>query len=130
MKNAHQQDDCNGWRVTVPATSANLGCAFDCGGLALKLYLNASFIPSRSPGLTLEYSGKTAERVPLDDSNLVLRGLRLAVQHFGAANPSGHVVVDSHIPVGVGLGSSAAAIVAALLLGARACGKDFSPEQL
>src|SRR5215813_7038937 len=130
MKNTHQQNDRNGWRVAVPATSANLGCAFDCGGLALKLYLNASFTPAQSPGLALEYSGKTAERVPVDGSNLVLRGLRLAAKYFDVSTPCGRVVVDSQIPVGVGLGSSAAAIVAGLLLGARSCGKDFSPEQL
>jgi homoserine kinase len=116
--------------VTVPATSANLGCAFDCGGLAIKLYLDACFFPCESPFLTVQYSGKTAERVPLDDSNLVLRGLRLAADCFEAPDPSGHVVIESQIPVGVGLGSSAAAVVAGLLLGARYCGKELSPEQL
>lgn len=125
-----QSDDRNGWRVTVPATSANLGCAFDCGGLALQLYLSASFFPSQSGGLSLEYSGKTTDRIPLDDSNLVLRSLRLAARHFGASDLSGRVVVDTQIPVGVGLGSSAAAVLAGLLLGARYCGKEFSPEQL
>jgi len=52
-----------GWRVIVPATSANLGCAFDCGGLAVKLYLKALFVPSNGTGLTLEYQGKTPEQV-------------------------------------------------------------------
>lgn len=129
--NAGQQDEAGcGWRVKVPATSANLGCAFDCGGLALKLYLKASFIPAQTQQLTVQYSGQTADRVPVDDSNLVLRSVRFVADYFGAANPGGRILVESQIPVGVGLGSSAAAIIGGLLLGARYCGKEVSPEQL
>ena len=130
MGRNQQDEDGYGWRVTVPATSANLGCAFDCGGLALKLYLKACLIPSQSQSLTVQFSGSTPERVPMNDSNLVLRALRFVTEYFGAPPASGRVLVESEIPVGVGLGSSAAAVVAGLLLGARYCGKEFSAEQL
>jgi homoserine kinase len=130
MSKGGQDDIGYGWQVTVPATYANLGCAFDCGGLALQLYLKASFIPSQSSDLTVEYSGKTPDRVPLDESNLVLRALRFVAGYFGAPKACGRIVVDSQIPIGVGLGSSAAAVVAGLLLGVRYSGKDLSPEQL
>lgn len=116
--------------MTVPASSANLGCAFDCGGLALKLYLRATFIPSASQELTVHYSGKTPERIPLDDFNLVLRALRLVTNYFESPRPEGRVFIESEIPVGVGLGSSAAAVVAGLLLGARCCNQELSPAQL
>lgn len=119
-----------GWRAVVPATSANLGCAFDCGGLALKLYLQAFFAPASNSNLTLEYRGKTPERFPLDDSNLILHAIRFAAAELDAAPPAGHVVVDSEIPISVGLGSSAAAVVAGLLLGARYAGKDAAAEQI
>ena len=129
--NGKAQDEAGyGWRVRVPATSANLGCAFDCGGLALKLYLKACFIPSRTSHLTIEYKGKTPDRVPLDDSNLVLRSIRFVTHYFGSADPGGRIFVESQIPVGIGLGSSAAAIIAGLLLGARYCDKDLSSDQL
>jgi homoserine kinase len=118
-----------GWRVVVPATSANLGCAFDCGGLALKLYLRALFIPSGSNSLTLEYHGKTPDRFPLEDSNLILHALRYAVEKLGASTPAGHVLVQSEIPISVGLGSSAAAVIAGLLLGVQYSGKEATPEQ-
>lgn len=117
-----------GWRVVVPATSANLGCAFDCGGLALKLYLKALFVPSAGTDLTLEYQGKTPERFPMESSNLVVRALRFAAEKLHAPPPAGHVMVHSEIPISVGLGSSAAAVVAGLLLGARYSGKDAAPE--
>ncbi len=129
LKDRSNSDNAGyGWRVAVPATSANLGCAFDCGGLALKLYLKALFVPSDGTKLSLEYQGRTPERFPMESSNLVLRALRLAAEKLDAPVPAGHVVVQSEIPISVGLGSSAAAVVAGLLLGARYSGKDAEPE--
>jgi homoserine kinase len=119
-----------GWRAVVPATSANLGCAFDCGGLALKLYLQAFFAPAETSKLTLEYRGKTPQGFPLNDSNLILHALRFAAAELDAPPPAGHVVVESEIPISVGLGSSAAAVIAGLLLGARYSGKDASSEEI
>src|ERR1700760_3446675 len=88
----------HGWRIVVPATSANLGCAFDCGGLAIQLYLKALFVPAESGELTLEYEGKTPDRFPLESSNLVLHALRHAAEKLGALPPEGHVLVQSEIP--------------------------------
>jgi len=119
-----------GWRVVAPATSANLGCAFDCGGLALKIYLKALFVPSDGTELSLEYRGKTPERFPMKSSNLVLHALRFAAEKLGAAAPAGHVQVESDIPIGVGLGSSAAAVIAGLLLGVQYGGGNAAPEQI
>ena len=114
----------------MPATSANLGCAFDCGGLALRLYLRALFVPSRAKELSLEYQGKTPERFPMKSSNLVLHALRLAAERLEAPSPKGHVLVQSEIPISVGLGSSAAAVIAGLLLGVQHSGKEVAPEVL
>jgi homoserine kinase len=119
-----------GWRVVVPATSANLGCAFDCGGLALKLYLRALFVPSDGVELSLEYQGKTPERFPLESSNLILHALQYAAEKLESPAPQGHVLVQSEIPISVGLGSSAAAVIAGLLLGVQHSGKEVAPEQL
>lgn len=113
-----------GWRAVVPATSANLGCAFDCAGLALKLYLRTFFAPEQGEQLTLSYRGQTPERFPVDDSNLILHALRFAAAELDAPPPAGHVTVESDIPISVGLGSSAAAIIAGLLLGVRYAGHD------
>jgi homoserine kinase len=119
-----------GWRAVVPATSANLGCAFDCAGLALKLYLKAFFAPGDGQQLTLRYSGQTPARFPLDDSNLILHALRFAAAELDAPPPAGQVTVQSDIPISVGLGSSAAAVVAGLLLGTRYAGHDGDPKKI
>jgi homoserine kinase len=124
------ESQSEGWQVAVPATSANLGCAFDCAGLALKLYLRAAFFPSQLPGLTLTYQGRTPERVPVDQSNLLLRSMQFAASQLGAPAPSGRVVMENDFPVGAGLGSSAAAVVAGLLLAIRHSGRDVPQEQL
>jgi len=128
MRKIANEPPTQGWQVTVPATSANLGCAFDCAGLALRLYLRASFVPSDASELTVEYCGPHPERVPLDGSNLVLESLRFAAAGMGAPQPGGHVVLQSDIPVGAGLGSSAAAVVAGLLLGASYSAGGGSPD--
>jgi homoserine kinase len=130
MNRSNAENTGYGWRVVVPATSANLGCAFDCGGLALRLYLRALFVPSRAKELSLEYQGKTPERFPMKSSNLVLHALRLAAERLEAPSPTGHVLVQSEIPIGVGLGSSAAAVIAGLLLGVQHSGKEVAPEVL
>ena len=118
-----------GWRVLVPASSANLGCAFDCAGLALKLHLTALFIPSCASGLTLEYQGRDSA-APVDDSNLIVKAMRFAAAALDAPAPSGRVLVESEIPVSAGLGSSAAAIIAGLLLGSHQAGRKVSDETL
>jgi len=118
-----------GWRAVVPASSANLGCLFDCAGLALKLYLNALFVPSDVPGLSLHHQPGTPDLAP-DGPNLIIEAMRFAAAALRVPPPTGRVLVESGVPVGVGLGSSAAAIVAGLLLAVRYSGATVGDEEL
>jgi homoserine kinase len=110
--------------IEVPASSANLGSGFDCFAAALSLKLRAELYPGEEAGILLNAHGEGAPG-PDDDpeQNLLLRafreGLRLA---HGSEHGSGawRIEVSSMIPAARGLGSSAAAIVAGLLLGAAA----------
>jgi homoserine kinase len=99
--------------VRVPATSANLGCLFDCAALALSLYLDLHVTPQSDGQVTVRYSGVNPERVPTDCTNLVARTITETLETWGKRRGFA-LEIDNQIPVGVGLGSSAAAIVGAL----------------
>ncbi|WP_040338321.1 homoserine kinase [Candidatus Blastococcus massiliensis] len=101
-------------RVRVPATSANLGPAFDCAGLALTCHdvLEFSVAPA---GLTVEISGIGAGELPIDESHLVVRAFRAACAELDWSPPGLRVVARNAIPQGRGMGSSAAAVVAGVV---------------
>jgi homoserine kinase len=100
--------------VRVPATSANLGPAFDCAGLALTRYdvLEFAVLPS---GLEVSVSGVGAGELPTDESHLVVRAFRAACDQLGWSPTGLRVAADNGIPQGRGMGSSAAAVVAGVL---------------
>lgn len=102
-------------RVSVPATSANLGPGFDAFGLALSLRdeLEAEVLPA---GLAIEVEGAGSDGVPRDESHLVVRAMRAAFELMGAQPPGLRLSCHNVIPHARGLGSSSAAIVAGLVL--------------
>ena len=97
-------------RVSVPATSANLGPGFDSLGLALDLRDELTGEVTGS-GLDIEVRGVCADEVPRDGSHLVVRAMRAAFDAMAVRAPGVRLVCDNAIPHGRGLGSSAAAIV-------------------
>jgi homoserine kinase len=100
-------------RVRVPATSANLGPGFDCAGLALGLH---DFVEVRvaDAGLSVDVAGEGAEKVPRTGRHLVVSSLRAAFDRLGGQPRGLEVRCANRIPHARGLGSSAAAIVAAV----------------
>jgi homoserine kinase len=100
-------------RVRVPATSANLGPAFDCAGLALARHDVVEF--SVAAGLEVVMTGEGAHSLPADESHLVVRAFRAACERLGWRPPGLRVVAENTIPQGRGMGSSAAAVVAGIV---------------
>lgn len=113
--------------IAVPATSANLGCGFDCAALAMSLYMKVRGRLGGAPGFRVHYRGPNAERIPVDDSNLVLRAARLAAEGFDTEISGGEIEIENEIPIAAGLGSSAAAIVGGILLAAHHLGRKPDP---
>jgi homoserine kinase len=103
-------------RVTVPATSANLGPGFDSLGLALELRdeLEATVTDS---GLGVDVVGEGAADVPRDETHLVVRAMRATFEAMGRQQPGGLLLsCRNRIPHARGLGSSSAAIVGGICL--------------
>lgn len=102
-------------RVSVPATSANLGPGFDCLGLALSLRDELSVRVVDGPS-SITVTGEGADEVPLDDSHLVVRAMHTAFEAMGLEPPRVELACRNAIPHARGLGSSSAAIVGGLAL--------------
>lgn len=101
--------------VRVPATSANLGPGFDTLGLALSVYDELE-VTALAPGaLEIEVSGPGADRIPRDESHLVVRTIRYCFDAVRRPAPGLRIVARNGIPHGKGMGSSGAAVAAGVL---------------
>ncbi|MDO4606901.1 MAG: homoserine kinase [Bowdeniella nasicola] len=101
--------------VSVPATSANLGPGYDCLGLALQLRDRVQVRAVAGP-TEVKVTGEGAGKVPTDDDHLVVRAIRIGLDFAGAPQAGFQVTCRNAIPHGRGLGSSAAAVVAGLMV--------------
>ncbi|WP_228386437.1 homoserine kinase [Ornithinicoccus halotolerans] len=109
-------------RVSVPASSANLGAGYDCVGLALGLRDDYVLTVTDRPGLVVDNSGEGADRLSRGEDHLVARALRVGWESCGLPWLDGlaqhgrglRLRCDNAIPMSAGLGSSAAALVGGL----------------
>jgi homoserine kinase len=101
--------------ASAPASSANLGPGFDVLALALDLRCTVEAVPSSS--WRVRHIGPEH---PEGEFDSVLEAARRAV---GPDRPM-ELVVDNRIPIGRGLGSSAAAAAAGCAAAWRAAGRD------
>ncbi|MCK0114041.1 homoserine kinase [Ornithinimicrobium sp. F0845] len=111
--------------VSVPASSANLGPGFDAVGLGLGLREEYAVHVTSAPGLVVTLAGEGAEELATDETHLVARALRTALEVCGVDWLDGlrerglglELECRNAIPMSAGLGSSAAALVGGLALG-------------
>ena len=113
--------------VRAPATTANLGPGFDCLGLALDIWNETSFEIGHSD---LSISGEGENELVLDLNNLLYRGFAKPFEIIGRDVPAVSIKAKNEIPVGRGLGSSAAAIVSGLIAGDKATGIGLSQDEI
>jgi homoserine kinase len=116
--------------VKVPATTANLGPGFDSLGLALNLYNRVSFTLG-GKGIIVEKKGEGEACLPSDSTNYIYQAFKKAYAAHGSKLPSGlNIHCENNIPIGSGLGSSAAAALAGLLGANELLGKPFQQEDI
>ena len=98
-------------KVSVPATSANIGSGFDALGLAVTLYNTVTFAASEG----LDISSADGTRIPRGESNLVYRSAKGLFEKVGKQIPPLKITQTNPIPMARGLGSSSACIAAGIL---------------
>ena len=112
----------NSRSASAPATTANLGPAFDSMALAIDLRVTVTAAPSDA--WHIEHVGTFQPEAGEADG--VLAAARLVVGEGATLSIS----VDSQIPIAKGLGSSAAAYVAGVAAALRAMGEEATPDRV
>ncbi len=115
-------------RLRVPASSANLGPGFDALGLALSPYLLCRF--RRAEQLVIRASGRDAELISTGEDNLIWQTALTVAEHTGEAMPAVELEIENEIPLGKGLGSSAAALTAGVVLADAMLGLKWKTHRI
>ncbi len=117
------------YSIQVPASSTNLGAGYDALGLALGLYLKVQVQESSSGSPEIHMEGEGARELLSVRENLMWKVIARVFQGEGRPQPALRLEVQNQIPLARGLGSSAAAIVAALGTYEALVGKELSQEK-
>jgi homoserine kinase len=100
--------------LVLPATSANLGPAFDAAALAFGLFLKVR--ATTADEFSIAARGRDAEICGRLENHLILATYREVLQHAGKPVQPLALTIDNQIPIGKGCGSSAAARLAGIAL--------------
>ncbi len=126
------------FKLKVPATSANLGPGFDAVGLAMELWLEVE--AEVADAWSIAASGRDVELVGRVRGNLLVETFK----ELTGGKVALALRVRNGIPLGMGCGSSAAALVAGVLLAnhfgglgmteaevlGKACGREGHPDNV
>src|SRR5712691_10483438 len=101
-------------RLALPATSANLGPAFDAAALAMDLFITVDARPA--PTFSITAIGRDEEICGAMENHLIIATYREILQAQGAEVIQLSLRIKNDIPIGKGCGSSAAARLAGIAL--------------
>ena len=121
-------DPSDMFRLRLPATSANLGPAFDAAAIALDFALHIEARPAEA--FSIDATGRNVDRCGMLDDNLILvLYRRLLAQNERPLVPLA-IRMHNEIPLGMGCGSSAAGRLAAILLANHFGGLGWGSERI
>ena len=109
-------------RITVPATSANVGPGFDSVGIAVSKYLTIDVLETQE-NWWIEHD--LGEEIPSNEENLLLQ---TALQ-VASDLPPHRLKMTSEVPLARGLGSSSSVIVAGIELANQLADLQLSDDE-
>lgn len=113
-------------KVSVPATSANLGSGFDSLGIALNHHNTVIF----ELGDECNISSADGSFVPKDANNMIYKTAKLVFDKCGVPFHGLSLVQTNDIPMARGLGSSSACIAAGIIGANALIGSPMSQEDM
>jgi homoserine kinase len=116
------------FKLSVPASSANLGPGFDALGLALGVYLTCRF--RRSDSLVITATGRDACNIPATSDNLIWQTAVTVARDHCMEMPPIELHIHNEIPLGKGMGSSAAALTAGVVIADELLGLNWKPLRI
>ena len=111
-------------RITVPATSANLGIGYDTLGMAVSLYSHFTF--ERAERLLITGCPEEFQ----NEDNLVYVSFVDALREWGEEPFPVAIDIATEVPVARGLGSSSTCVVAGIMAAAALTGHTVTREEL
>jgi homoserine kinase len=114
--------------LRLPATSANLGPGFDALGLAMSLYLTID--AEQSDSFQIDATGRDAVLCGALENNLILTTYESILTTAGREVTSLKLKLNNEIPLGMGCGSSAAALLAGVVLANHFGALGWSNQQI
>lgn len=111
-------------RISVPATSANLGIGYDTLGMAVSLYSHFTF--ERADELAITGCPEEFRNA----NNLVYVSLVDALAEWGEEPFGVSIDIQTEVPVARGLGSSSTCVVAGIMAAAALTGHTITREEL
>lgn len=111
-------------KITVPATSANLGIGYDTLGMAVSLYSHFTFERADE----LQITGCPEEFQ--NENNLVYASLVDALREWGEEPFPVKIDIQTEVPVARGLGSSSTCVVAGIMAAAALTGHTVDRAEL
>jgi homoserine kinase len=114
--------------LVLPATSANLGPAFDAAALALKLFLRVRARPAEE--FAVSATGRNADICGRLNDHLILTTYREVLQSENKSVQPLALRIENQAPIGKGCGSSASARLAGIALAVHFGGLKWTDSHI
>src|SRR3984957_16821057 len=123
-----KQKSIPAFRLALPATSANLGPAFDAAALAMDLFIRIDAQPATE--FSIRARGRDLQICQALENHLILTTYREILEAQGADVIPLSLRIRNDIPIGKGCGSSAAAPLAGIALANHFGGRRWTNAQI